>query len=371
VVKEVRVGEGDRVSEGSVLLIVEVELTAATEAPRAEPAAPPPRPEPRPTPPAARARVRGPSRAARGGHGSPSVRRFARELGVDFASVRGSGRKGRILKEDVQSFVREALGGGAAAAVPATVVQFEASPEIDFAAFGEIEVQPLGRIRQLAAASLYRSWVTVPHVTQHDEADISELEAHRNALNAAAEGGGVRVTVLAFLMRAVARLLRELPQFGASLDPGRENLILKKYVHIGVAVDTPVGLVAPVVRDVDRKDVFELAEELADLSERARKRRLRPQDLAGACFTISSLGGIGGTAFTPIVNAPEVAVLGVSRHAWKPVFQDGSFVARLMLPLSLSYDHRVIDGADAVRFTTRLKQMLADVEQLPNPPEAA
>jgi pyruvate dehydrogenase E2 component (dihydrolipoamide acetyltransferase) len=367
VVKEVRVAEGERVSEGSVLLIVEVDPAVAVEAPHIAPAAPPPRP----STPAARAPAREPSSAARGGHASPSVRRFARELGVDVAVVHGSGRKRRILKEDIQLFVKEALGGAPPAAIPATVVQFEAPPEIDFAAFGEIEVQPLGRFRRLAAANLHRSWVTVPHVTQHDEADISDLEASRDELNAAAEAGRAKVTVLAFLMRAVARLLRELPQFGASLDTDRENLILKKYVHIGVAVDTPVGLVVPVVRDVDRKDVFALAAELADLGDRARKRRLRPQELTGACFTISSLGGIGGTAFTPIVNAPEVAILGVSRHTWKPVFRDGSFVPRLMLPLSLSYDHRVIDGADAVRFTTRLKQTLADVERLQGAPEAA
>jgi pyruvate dehydrogenase E2 component (dihydrolipoamide acetyltransferase) len=358
VVKELRVAEGDRVSEGSVLLIVDAEPASVAEAPR--PAAEPPTRAPAAKPDVrARARDRATSRA---GHASPSVRRFARELGVDIAIVRGSGRKSRILKEDVKLFVERALGGGAPLAIPDTVVQVEARPEIDFASFGEIEVQPLGKIQRLAAANLHRSWVTIPHVTQHDEADITDLEAFRNEQKSAAEDRGVPLTTLAFMMKAVARTLREFPQFGSSLDPGGETLIVKKYVHIGVAVDTKVGLVVPVVRDVDRKDLFEVAAALADLSERARARRLRPQELQGACFTISSLGGIGGTAFTPIVNSPEVAILGVSRHGWKPVFQGGSFVPRLMLPLSLSYDHRVIDGADAVRFTTRLSAVLADVD---------
>jgi pyruvate dehydrogenase E2 component (dihydrolipoamide acetyltransferase) len=291
------------------------------------------------------------------------VRRFARELGVDIAAVPGSGRKGRIRKPDVQLFVKQALAA-APAPISANVVQIEAPPEIDFASFGEVEVQPLGKIRRLAAANLHRSWVTVPHVTQHDEADIGELEEYRNEQQAAAEARGVRLTLLAFLMKAVAEALLEFPRFRSSLDAGGESLTVKKYVHIGVAVDTELGLVVPVVRDVDRADVFEVAAALADLSERARARRLRLPDLQGACFTISSLGGIGGTAFTPIINAPEVAILGVSRHVWKPVLRDGSFVPRLMLPLSLSYDHRVIDGADAVRFTTRLKALLADVDRL-------
>jgi pyruvate dehydrogenase E2 component (dihydrolipoamide acetyltransferase) len=338
----------------------------------AEEVAPAPEPQPvselaapaaprRERPPPAPASVRGPSRA---GHASPAVRRFARELGVDIAAVRGSGRKGRIQKQDVQHFVQQALAAAAPAAIPANVVQIETASEIDFASFGEVEVEPLGKIRRLAAANLYRSWVTVPHVTQHDEADIGDLEEYRNEQKAAAEARGVRLTLLAFLMKAVAQALREFPRFGSSLDPAGESLIVKKYVHIGVAVDTELGLVVPVVRDVDRADVFDVAAALADVSERARARRLRTQDLQGACFTISSLGGIGGTAFTPIINAPEVAILGVSRHVWKPVLRDGCFVPRLMLPLSLSYDHRVIDGADAVRFTTRLKALLADVDRL-------
>jgi pyruvate dehydrogenase E2 component (dihydrolipoamide acetyltransferase) len=289
------------------------------------------------------------------------VRRFSRELGVDVARVTGSGRKGRVLKEDVQLFVKAHLATGVPAELPDTVVQFDAPPAVDFAAFGEVAVEPLPRIRRIGASNLYRSWVTVPHVTQHDRADITDLEEHRKSLAGSADERGVKLTLLAFLIKAVAAVVGEMPRFGASLDASGENLIVKKYCHVGVAVDTPQGLVVPVVRDVPRKDVLDVAADLADLSDRARRRRLRPEDLGGACISISSLGGIGGTAFTPIVNAPEVAILGVSRHAWQPVYRDGSFEPRLMLPLSLSYDHRVIDGADAARFTTRLAAMLADV----------
>jgi pyruvate dehydrogenase E2 component (dihydrolipoamide acetyltransferase) len=297
-------------------------------------------------------------------HASPSVRRLARELGVDIGLVRGSGRKQRVLKLDVQEFVKRALGGGAPIAIPDSVVQIEPAPVVDFARFGEIEVQPLGNVRRLAAANLRRSWLSVPHVTQHDAADITDLEALRATQQDAARERGVKLTVLAYLLKAVAQLLQEFPRFSASLDPDGESLILKKYAHIGVAVDTPVGLLVPVVRDVDRKDIFDVAAELADLAERGRVRRLRPPELQGGCISISSLGGIGGTAFTPIVNAPEVAILGVSRHDWQPVLEEGAFVPRLMLPLSLSYDHRVIDGADAVRFTTRLGALLRDAEWL-------
>jgi pyruvate dehydrogenase E2 component (dihydrolipoamide acetyltransferase) len=292
------------------------------------------------------------------------VRRFARELGVDPGLVPGSGRKGRILKSDVQAFVKRALAGDAPAALPDTVVQIEAPREIDFASFGEIEITPLGKIRRLAAANLHRSWVTAPHVTQHDEADITELEALRKEQQSTDEASGVKLTPLAYLLKAVAFALQEFPEFASSLDRSGENLILKRYTHIGVAVDTPNGLVVPVLRDVDRKDVVAIAAELADVSERARKRRLRPADLQGACFSISSLGGIGGTAFTPIINTPEVAILGVSRHRLRPVYRDDALVPRLILPLSLSYDHRVIDGAAAVRFTTRLAAILAEVDRL-------
>lgn len=372
VVKEVCVAVGDQVSEGDVLVVVDAEAAAVEETPpaaRAEPvpevAAPPPVaprvPPPAPPPPSAQRRPPG---APVGGHASPSVRRLAREFGVDLALVRGTGRKGRIQKTDVQALVRGALGGGAPIRIPETVVQFKLPPEIDFASFGEIETLPLSKIRRLSAAHLYRSWVTVPHVTQHDEADITELEEFRAQQRDEAKRRGVKLTLLPFLMKAVVKVIREYPQFGASLDRGGESLIVKKYYHLGIAVDTPDGLVVPVIRDVDQKSAFELAEDLAHMSERARSRRLRPEHLQGGCFTISSLGGIGGTAFTPVVNAPEVAILGVSRSDWRPVWIDDEFAARLMLPLSLSYDHRVIDGAAAVRFTTRLCQILADVRSL-------
>jgi pyruvate dehydrogenase E2 component (dihydrolipoamide acetyltransferase) len=378
VVKEICVSVGDRVSEGQVLVLVETEPGAAKEevhaaevepgaakeeppAAEAQPAREAPAPQPAPPPPQVQRRPLG---VLLGGHASPSVRRFARELGVDLALVRGSGRKGRILRTDVQAFVKGALGAGAPIRIPETVVQFELPPEIDFAGFGEVEVQPRPKIRRLSASNLHRSWVTVPHVTQHDEADITDLEAFRKQQREEAKKRGVNLTVLPFLMKAVVRAIKEYPQFGASLDRSGENLIIKKYYHLGIAVDTPNGLMVPVIRDVDRKSALDLAEELAHMSKRARSRRLRPQDLQGGCFTISSLGSIGGTAFTPVVNTPEVAILGVSRSARKPAWVDSEFVPRLMLPLSLSYDHRVIDGADAVRFTTLLCEFLADVRSL-------
>jgi pyruvate dehydrogenase E2 component (dihydrolipoamide acetyltransferase) len=364
IVKKVCVAVGDKVSEGHLLAVVDAEPgTAKAEPPAAKAEPMPETAAPPPIPPPPRAQRRPPGTAP-AGHASPSVRRFARELGIDLALVRGSGRKGRILKTDVQAFVKGALSGGAPIRIPETVVQFELPPEIDFASFGEVEVQPLSKIRRLSAANLHRSWVTAPHVTQHDEADITDLEAFRKQHREEAKRGGVDLTILPFLMKAVTKVIEEHPQFGASLDRSGENLIVKHYYHIGVAVDTPNGLVVPVIRDVDRKTVLELAKDLAHMSTRARSRRLRPEHLQGGCFTISSLGGIGGTAFTPVINGPEVAILGISRNAWKPVWADGEFVARLMLPLSLSYDHRVIDGADAVRFTTRLCEILADVRSL-------
>jgi len=391
VVKQVSVEVGDRVSEGHLLVVLEIESDAAQEAiPSAEPglragvaaspsqqAAPPPAelatpagarpsrelPAPRPSPPPPQPHRPAPG-VAPGVHASPSVRRFARELGIDLALVRGSGRKGRILKDDVQAFVKGMLSGGAPIRIPDTVVQFEARPEIDFASFGAVEVLPLSNFRRLSATQLHRSWVTVPHVTQHDEADITDLEAFREEHREEAQQRGVRLTILPLLMKAVVKVIKEYAQFGSSLDRDAESLIIKKYYHLGIAVDTPNGLVVPVIRDVDRKSVFELAEDLDHTSQRARSRRLRPEDLQGGCFTISSLGGIGGTAFTPIVNTPEVAILGVSRGVRKPVWIDGDFIPRVMLPLSLSYDHRVIDGADGVRFTTRLCELLADVPSL-------
>jgi pyruvate dehydrogenase E2 component (dihydrolipoamide acetyltransferase) len=293
-------------------------------------------------------------------HASPSIRRFARDLGVDLAKVKGSGTKGRITEQDVKAHVKRLLTEPAAA----TGTALPRVPQVDFAAFGPIERRPLSRIQKISGPRLHASWVNVPHVTQFDEADITEMEATRVQLKDEATARGLKLTPLAFVMRACAQALQAFPHFGAALDAEAGELVMKKYVHVGFAADTPNGLVVPVVRDADRKDVFELARELASLSEKARAGKLAAAEMQGGCFTISSLGGIGGTAFTPIINAPEVAILGVSRAAQRPVYDNGTFVARLMLPLSLSYDHRVIDGADAVRFTTFLARALADVQGL-------
>ncbi len=298
-------------------------------------------------------------------HASPSVRRLARELGVDLRLVPGSGRKGRILKEDLQGYVKASLrqgtGGGG---VPIAGVNVAAPVEIDYSKFGPTEVAPLNRIRKISAANLHRSWVTVPHVTQFDEADVTDLEAFRKERQPEAQEQGVKLTFLPFIVKACVAALRRMPQFNASLDATGENLVLKHYYHIGVAVDTERGLVVPALRDADRKGLFEMAAELQELSARARDRKLRPEHLQGGSFSISSLGGIGGTKFTPIVNHPEVAILGVSRMEWRPVYQDGEFVPRRILPLSLSYDHRVIDGADAARFTRLLAAYLSDMRRI-------
>lgn len=301
-------------------------------------------------------------------HASPSVRRFARELGVDITLVEGSGRKGRILKEDVQGWVKKRIHEAPPESVSAPVAAgggaLPEMPDVDFSQFGEVEVVPLNRIKKLTAATLHRSWLHVPHVTQHEEVDITGLEEFRQKLKSEAADRGVKVTMLAFLMKASVAALREYPRFNASLEKGGENLVLKKYYNIGIAVDTPDGLVVPVIRDVDHKGIYDLAEELGEVSQRARDRKLSPKDLQGACFTISSLGGIGGTAFTPIVNSPEVAILGVSRAQMKPVYRDGEFVPRLMLPLALSYDHRVVDGAEGARFVVFLSKVLEDARRL-------
>jgi pyruvate dehydrogenase E2 component (dihydrolipoamide acetyltransferase) len=298
-------------------------------------------------------------------HASPAVRRFARELGVDLSLVRGSGPKDRVLKEDVQGFVKQTLTAGAPA-VPGAGLPFAlpAAPEVDFARFGEIETVPLSRIKKISGAHLHRCWLSVPHVTQFDEADITELEAFRKGQKDTAAAAGVKLTFLPFLMKAVAAALNQMPTVKASLAPNGEELVVKKYTHIGVAVDTPNGLVVPVVRDVDKKGVFDLARELTALSAKARDGKLLPGDMQGGCFSISSLGGIGGTAFTPIVNAPEVAILGVSRSEMKPVWNGREFAPRLMLPLSLSYDHRVVDGAEGVRFTSLVRELLGDIRRL-------
>jgi pyruvate dehydrogenase E2 component (dihydrolipoamide acetyltransferase) len=298
------------------------------------------------------------------------VRLFARELGVDLAQVQGSARGGRIGREDVQQFVKSALAGGAAGSgTPGGSggLNLLPWPKVDFAKFGAIETRPLSRIQKLSGANLARNWAMIPHVTQHDDADITELEALRVALNeenakAVAKGVGAKLTMLAFVMKASVAALQKYPNFNASLDG--DNLVLKRYFHIGFAADTPNGLVVPVVRDVDQKGVMQLAQESSDLAAKAREGKLGPADMQGGCFTISSLGGIGGTAFSPIINAPEVAILGVSKSAMKPVWDGNAFQPRLLLPLSLSYDHRVIDGAAAARFTAYLAQLLGDMRRV-------
>jgi pyruvate dehydrogenase E2 component (dihydrolipoamide acetyltransferase) len=292
------------------------------------------------------------------------VRLLARELGVDLAAVTGTGPKGRILHGDVKGWVKQALGAGAGAAPAIAGAALPRVPVVDFAKFGPVEVQPLSRVQKIAGPRLHASWVNLPHVTQFDEADITALEEARSQLKQKALDEGIKLTPLAFVLRACARVLRQFPRFNASLDPSGENLVLKKYIHLGFAADTPNGLVVPVIRDADRKDIYEMARELATLSDKARTGKLTAADMQGGCFTVSSLGGIGGTAFTPIINAPEVAILGVSRSSMKPVYLNGQFVPRLMLPLSLSYDHRVIDGADGARFSSALVAALGDVRGL-------
>ena len=297
-------------------------------------------------------------------HASPSIRKLARDLGVDLARVEGSGAKGRITDGDVKAWVKRTLAAGTAAPAAGGGAALPKVAAVDFAAFGPVERKPLSRIQKIAGPRLHASWVNLPHVTQFDEADITGMEQTRASLKDEATARGIKLTPLAFVMRACVLALQQFPQFCASLDAEAGELVYKRYVHVGFAADTPHGLVVPVVRDADRKDVFELARDLAELSERARGGKLTAAEMQGGCFTISSLGGIGGTAFTPIINAPEVAILGVSRSTHKPIYRDGGFVPRLMLPLSLSYDHRVIDGAAAVRFTSFLGDALANVDGL-------
>ena len=370
-IKAVKVSIGDTVSQGDLLVTMEVseaaqaaEAATAQEPEQAAPAAAAEQEKPTAPAPAHRPPPVAPSPIDEAGftksHASPSVRKFARELGADLGQITGSGNKGRIIKEDVKAFVKKVMTSGGAAGG----LNVAPMPEIDFSQFGEIETQPLTKINKLTGQFLHRNWVTVPHVTQFDEADITELEKFRKQLNEEHKNEGIRVTVLAFLMKALVSALKEYPRFNSSLDASGENLVLKKYLHIGVAVDTPDGLVVPVIRDCDRKSLIELASELIEASIKARDKKLSPADMSGGCISISSLGGIGGTAFTPIVNAPEVAILGVSRAQMKPVYQDGEFVPRLILPLSLSYDHRVIDGADGARFTSFLNKVLSDTRRL-------
>jgi pyruvate dehydrogenase E2 component (dihydrolipoyllysine-residue acetyltransferase) len=304
-------------------------------------------------------------------HAGPSVRKFARELGVDLARVKGTGFKGRITHEDVKAFVKRALAAPAApaaapGAAPAAGARpaLPALPVVDYSQFGPIETQPLTRIQKISGPRLQAAWVNIPHVTQFDEADITELEELRASLKDKAQAAGVKLTPLAFIMRACVKTLLEFPRFNSALDAEGANLIVRKFIHMGFAADTPGGLVVPVVKDAHRKDVYELARQLGQLSEKARSGKLPPLDMQGGCFTISSLGGIGGTAFTPIINPPEVAILGISRSTMRPVYRGTTLVPRLMLPLSLSYDHRVIDGAMAARFTTYLAQTLAEPRSL-------
>ena len=393
-VQQVLVKVGDKISQGHLIAVLDAEPVPAAAA-RADVTAPkPPAPAaeevelvqaPAPTAtapapaesPAPLARLPGekeqrprpviarPTDAPlRKAHASPAVRRFARELGVDLGAVKGSGPKGRVLKEDVQGFVKRALAEGGAAPAAAGPLQLPIAAEVDWARYGEVSEQPLSRIKKLSGAHLHRCWLTVPHVTQFDEADVTELDAFRRAQKDEAERQGARLTLMPFLMKAVVAALRAMPPFNSALSSDGERLITRRYFNIGVAVDTPNGLVVPVIRDVDHKGVLALAQELAEVSARARDGKLLPADLQGGCFSISSLGGIGGVQFTPIVNAPEVAILGVSRAATKPVWDGAAFQPRLMLPLALSYDHRVIDGADGVRFTTLLAGLLGDVRRL-------
>jgi pyruvate dehydrogenase E2 component (dihydrolipoamide acetyltransferase) len=365
VVKDLKVKVGDKVSKGAAILLLEASEKSVQEKAKAIPAAAPKAPAPAPKP-ASAAPV--PQEAPSGAkpHASPSVRKFARELGVDLTRVQGSGPKGRILHTDVQAFVKGVVQGRAPQGAPGGVLPFNlpAWPEVDFAKFGPVETKPLSRIQKLSGPYLHRNWISIPHVTQFDEADITDLEAFRKNQTVETEKKGFKLTMLAFMIKACVTALRQFPQFNASLESSGEALIIKKYYHIGVAVDTPGGLVVPVVKDAERKGVFDIAHELADISKLARDGKLKPTDMQGGTFSISSLGGIGGTAFTPIINAPEVAILGVSRSATRPVWDGKAFIPRLMLPLSLSYDHRVIDGATAARFSAYLVSVLSDIRKL-------
>jgi pyruvate dehydrogenase E2 component (dihydrolipoamide acetyltransferase) len=362
-VAELRVKKGDRVSKGDAILVLEV--ADASPGPRAEPA---PAAQAAPIAAAAvdsRAAVPAPTRTVETGssraHASPAVRQLARELGVDLTKVKGSGVKGRITQDDVKAFVKRVMT--AAPATPGTGL-LPKVPDVDFAAFGPVEVRPLGRIQKISSARLQASWVNIPHVTQHEEADVTELEALRVSLKERAASLGIKLTPLAFVARACARVIVQFPNFNSSLDASGQNQVFKQYLHLGFAADTPNGLVVPVIRDANRKDIYELARDLAEFAARARAGKLTVAEMQGGCFTISSLGGIGGTAFTPIINAPEVAILGVSRSQTRPVWKDGQFRPRLLLPLSLSYDHRVIDGAEAVRFIVALADALRHPESL-------
>lgn len=363
VVQEVKIKVGDKVSEGSVILTVETGAAAA-EAPAPAAAAPAPAAPAAPAPaakpaPAASSAVN--EAAFSKAHAGPSTRKLARELGVDLGSVKGSGQKGRITAEDVKSFVKGVLQSGAGASLGGGL-NLLPWPKVDFSKFGEVEVKELSRIKKISGQNLSRNWVMIPHVTVNEEADMTELEEFRKALNKEWEKAGVKVSPLAFIIKASVTALKAFPEFNSSLDG--DNLVLKKYYNIGFAADTPNGLVVPVIKDVDKKGLKEISQELTELSQKAREGKLKPQEMQGACFTISSLGGIGGTGFTPIVNAPEVAILGVCKSQIKPVWNGKEFAPRLMCPLSLSFDHRVIDGAAGMRFTVFLANLLKDFRRV-------
>ncbi len=388
-IAQVKLKSGDKVSEGSLILLLEADdaepkaaepkvsepkaveakpvASKAAEPPAtAAPTAPEPKPPPTAPKPAAAGSVTAPARideaAFSKAYASPSIRKFARELGADLGQVRGTGVKGRITQEDVKAFVKRILTAPPSAAAGAAALP--KVPLVDFAAFGPVEVKPLSRIQKISGARLQASWINLPHVTQHEDADITDLEAARAALKARAAQEGVRLTPLAFIVKACILALKEYPRFNASLDASGENLVFKNYYNIGFAADTPNGLVVPVIANADQLGLFDIARILADMSERARAGKLKVKEMQGGSFTISSLGGIGGTAFTPIINAPEVAILGVSKSSQKPVYERGGFIPRLMLPLSLSYDHRVIDGAEAARFIVFLAKTLGDPKAL-------
>ncbi|WP_232051820.1 dihydrolipoyllysine-residue acetyltransferase [Aquicella siphonis] len=376
IVREIKVKVGDKVSNGSILATLEAAAgvaapkVAAAETPTVKsPEKPAEVPVEKPAPAVRQPEIPVPVKQVLTGtvqsdsdvHAGPGVRRLAREFGVNLTQVAGSGPKSRILKEDVQAYVKGQLSqiqsGGMS-------LSFPPAPVVDFSKFGPVDTQALSRIKKISGKNLQRNWMMIPHVTQFGEADITSLEEFRLAHKIEMEKQKIKLTPLVFIMKAAVASLKAFPHVNASLDTSGENLIMKKYFHLGVAVDTPDGLVVPVIRDVDKKGLVDLARELAQVSEKARNKQLVPGDMQGGCFSISSLGGIGGTAFTPIINAPEVAILGVSKSSYKPVYQDGAFVPRLMLPLSLSYDHRVVDGADGARFITHLGNMLSDIRNL-------
>ena len=384
VVKELKVKLGDKVAEGSLVLLLEVSEAASAPAPAATAA-----PASAPAAPAAASSTIAPAASAlpatalpataasanivtatesngQKPHASPSVRKFARELGIDLSRVSGSGAKGRILIEDVQGFVKGVMAGGAAAPAAAgggAALGLLPWPSLDFSKFGETSLEPLSRIKKISGPNLHRNWVMIPHVTQFDQADITELEEFRKSANESLAKSGVKLTMLAFVIKASVAALKKFPAFNASLDAGGENLILKHFYNIGFAADTPNGLVVPVIKNADQKGLSQIAKEMGELSAQAREGKLKPADMQGATFTISSLGGIGGTSFTPIINAPEVAILGLSKSEIKPVWDGKAFTPRLMLPMSLSYDHRVIDGALGARFTVYLGDVLADMRK--------